>query len=147
MEREHILRQYDQELSEVRRKILEMGEKVELMISNAMKALRERDSALAERTKKYDHEINRLEMEIDERCLSILARRQPAGRDLRFVTLALKIVTDLERMGDQCVNIAKRTLELNEEPPLQAELDLPRLAQAATTMVRESLDAFVRRDE
>ena len=146
MQREHIIRQYDLELNEIREKLLEMGGKVEMMIANAMKSLVERDSALAEETIAFDHHINHMEVEIDEKCLQVLALRQPAARDLRFLTLALKIVTDLERIGDQCRNIAKRALELNTEPPLKPYIDLPRMATAAATMVREALDAFVKGD-
>ena len=147
MEREHFSRQFDAELNGIREKLLEMGGKVELMIANALLALVERNTELAEETIAFDHEINRLEMEIDEKCLEVLARRQPAARDLRFITLALKIVTDLERIGDQCANIAKRVKELNQEPALKPYIDLPRMAQAASTMVKEALDAFVRGDE
>jgi len=147
MPREHFIKQYDEELNQIREEILEMGGKVELMIANAMKSLLERDSALAERTIAFDHEINRLEMDIDEKCLVVLARRQPAGIDLRFITLALKIVTDLERIGDQCAGLAKRVKELNEEAPLKPYIDLPRMAEAASRMVKEALDAFVRGDD
>jgi len=146
MEREHFSRQYDAELTTIREKLLEMGGKVELMINDSLKSLVERDSDLADRVIAYDHEINRLEMEIDGRCLEVLALRQPAARDLRFITLALKIVTDLERIGDQCRNIGKRAKELNEEPPLKPYIDLPRMALHAGTMVKEALDAFVRGD-
>ncbi|MGD0845623.1 MAG: phosphate signaling complex protein PhoU [Geobacteraceae bacterium] len=146
MEREHFSRIYDTELYEIREKLLEMGGKVEMMINNAMKSLVERDSELAERTIEFDHEINHLEVEIDERCLVVLATRQPAARDLRFITLALKIVTDLERIGDQCSAVAKRALELNQEPPLKPYIDLPRMAHWAAVMVKEALDAFVRGD-
>jgi phosphate transport system protein len=107
----------------------------------------ERDSELADRTIKFDHHINHLEMEIDEKCLQVLAKRQPTARDLRFVTLALKIVTDLERIGDQGRNIAIRAKELNAEPPLKPYIDFPRMAQAASNMVKEALDAFVRGDD
>lgn len=147
MEREHIIKQYDEELNEIRTLILQMGGKVETMISNCIQALVDRDSDLAEKTIPADHEINHLEVLIDEKCLEVLARRQPAARDLRFITLALKIVTDMERIGDQCVSISKRVIELNTEPPLKPYIDLPRLAEAARTMVRECLDAFVRGDE
>jgi len=147
MEREHFSKQFDTELNEIREKLLEMGGKVEVMIANAMQSLVERDTELAERTIAFDHEINALEMEIDERCLEVLARRQPAARDLRFITLALKIVTDLERIGDQCANIAKRAKELNQEPSLKPYIDMPRMAQAASNMVKEALDAFVRGDD
>ena len=147
MEREHIIKQYDAELNEIRTLLLHMGGKVEVMISNSIKALVDRDSDLADRTIASDHEVNHLEVLTDEKCLEVLARRQPAGRDLRFLTLALKIVTDLERIGDQCVSISNRVKELNEEPALKPYIDLPRLAEAARAMVRESLDAFVRGDE
>ncbi len=147
MEREHYSKQFDTELNEIRQRLLEMGGKVEVMINDSLKALVERDSDLAERVIASDHEINRLEMEIDERCLEVLARRQPAARDLRFITLALKIVTDLERIGDQCRNIGKRTLELNEEPPLKPYIDMPRMAQWSGVMVKEALDAFVQGDD
>ncbi len=120
---------------------------MEVMLTDAMRSLVERDSKLAERTIAFDHEINRLEVEIDEKCLQVLATRQPAARDLRFLTLALKIVTDLERIGDQCAAIAKRARELNEEPPLKPYIDLPRMADWTATMVKEALDAFVRGDE
>ncbi|AJE03842.1 phosphate signaling complex protein PhoU [Geobacter pickeringii] len=146
MEKEHIFKQYDAELNDIRSKLLEMGGRVEKMIADAMKALVERDSDLARRTIAIDHEINHLEMEIDEKCLQVLALRQPAARDLRFITLALKIVTDLERIGDQCTSVAKRAIELNDEPPLKPYIDLPRMATCASVMVKESLDAFVRGD-
>jgi phosphate transport system protein len=123
-----------------------MGGKVEMMINDALKALVERDSVLADRVIAFDHEINRLEMLIDEKCLAVLALRQPAARDLRFITLALKIVTDLERIGDQCRNIGKRVKELNDEPILKPYIDLPRMAQWAGVMVKEALDAFVQGD-
>lgn len=147
MERKHSLKQYDAELQEIRTLLLEMGGKVEVMISNAMQSLVERNTELAERTILSDHEINRLEVHIDEKCLEVFARRQPTASDLRFVTLALKIVTDLERIGDQCANTANRAKELNEEPQLKPYIDLPRLAESAQSMVQNSLDAFVTGDE
>ena len=146
MVKEHFSSQFDVELSEVRLRLLEMGGKVELMIAECTRALMERSSVLAERIIALDGEINRMEVEIDQKCLHILARRQPAARDLRFIALALKIVTDLERIGDQCVSIAKQALELNREPQLKPYIDLPRMADAAANAVREALDAFVRGD-
>ena len=138
--------QFDVELNEVRARLLEMGGKVELMIANSMKSLVERDSSLARETIASDREINAMEVEIDQKCLHILARRQPAARDLRFLTLALKIVTDLERIGDQCAGIAKHALELNREAQLKPYIDLPRMADTANNALREALDAFVRGD-
>jgi phosphate transport system protein len=147
MEREHISRIYDTELYRVRENLLEMGGKVEMMINNAIKSLVERDSALAEQTIDFDHQINHLEVGIDEKCLHVIATRQPTARDLRFITLGLKIVTDLERIGDLCVGVAKRALELNQEPPLKTYIDLPRMAHWAAVMVKEALDAFVHSDD
>ena len=143
----HLMSQFDTDLNEIRAKLLEMGGKVEKMIHDAMKALVERNTELAASTIEYDHEINRLEVEIDERCLEVLALRQPTARDLRFITLAMKIVTDLERIGDKCRNIAKRARELNDLPPLKPYIDLPRMAVIAASMVTDALDAFVRWDE
>ena len=134
-------------MNEIRAKLLEMGGKVEKMLHNAMKSLVERNTELATSTIEFDHEINRLEVEIDERCLETLVRRQPAARDLRFITMAMKIDTDLERIGDKCRNIAKRARELNDLPPLKPYLDLPRMADLAAAMVTEALDAFVRGDD
>ena len=146
MGKEHMSSQFDAELGEIRMRLLEMGGKVELMIANSVKSLVERDSALAERTIALDAEINRMEVEIDQKCLHLLALRQPAARDLRFVTLALKIVTDLERIGDQCTSISKQALQLNREPQLKPYIDLPRMADAASNAVKDALDAFVRAD-
>ena len=146
MVHEHISTVFDIELDELRQDILVMGGKVELMIANSIKSLVDRDTPLAVRTIAMDHEVNGAEVRIDERCLELLALRQPVGRDLRFITIALKIVTDLERMGDQCANIAKRARELNEEPPLKPYIDIPRMAHWTEIMVKEALDAFVRGD-
>jgi phosphate transport system protein len=111
-----------------------------------LRALLERDSALAQRTIEADRIVDRLEIEIDGLCLQILARRQPVASDLRFVTMVLKAVTDLERMGDLAVNISERVLELNSEPPLKPYVDLPRMADETQMMLREALDAFVAKD-
>jgi phosphate transport system protein len=143
MGNEHISKAFDIELDSLRQSILTMGGKVELMIADSVRSLVERDTALAERTITLDHEVNSAEVSIDEHCLELLALRQPVGRDLRFITIALKIVTDLERIGDQCANIAKRARELNEVPPLKPYIDIPRMAHRAEVMVKEALDAFV----
>jgi phosphate transport system protein len=126
--------------------ILAMGGKVEQMIAGSIKSLCDRDSDLASRIIAMDHEVNGLEVAIDEKCLELLALRQPAARDLRFITLALKIVTDLERIGDQCANMAKRVREINEEPPIKPYIDIPRMAAWTEIMLKEALDAFVRGD-
>jgi phosphate transport system protein len=142
----HISRRYDQELEQLRERILAMGGNLVGMIKETMRALTDRDSAAAKRMIEYDHEINRQEVMIDELSLNIIALRQPAARDLRFITLALKVSTDLERIGDLCVNIAERTLELNEEPQLKPYIDLPKMAEAAEGMIVDALEAFLRGD-
>ncbi len=142
----HISRRYDQDLEKLRERILAMGGNLVGMIKETMRALVERDSAAAKRMIDYDHEINRQEVAIDELSLNIIALRQPAARDLRFITLALKVSTDLERIGDLCVNIAERSLELNEEPQLKPYIDLPKMAEAAEGMIVDALEAFLRGD-
>jgi phosphate transport system protein len=148
MEQKHISSAFDNELSDLREKILAMGGKVERMIANSIKSLVERDTSLAELTIAKDHEVNSDEIAIDERCLDLLALRQPTARDLRFITLALKIVTDLERIGDKCANIAKQVRKLNTESSftLYSDIKIPYMAQWAAMMVKEALDAFVTYD-
>ncbi len=144
--REHTDQEFEQELRHLREQLLLMGSHVEGAIGSSLRALVERDSALAQRTIETDRIVDRLEIEIDSLCLQILARRQPVASDLRFVTMVLKAVTDLERMGDLAVNISERVLELNSEPPLKPYVDLPRMADEAQMMLREALDAFVDKD-
>ncbi len=146
MVRAHLDREYEGELRKLREDLLLMGAKVEDMLTSSMRALARRDSKLAEKTMAVDREINRLEMEIDEACLRVLARRQPVASDLRFITMALKLVTDLERMGDLGVNICERVIELNEEEPLKPYVEVVNMAEAAQGMLRDALDAFVEGD-
>jgi phosphate transport system protein len=117
------------------------------MIANAVKAMVERDVNLARRTIDNDAKVNQHEIDTDELCLVILAKRQPMGSDLRFVTLALKMVTDLERIGDLAVNICERAIELSSEPPLRNYDDIVRTADLVQSMVRDAIDAFVRADD
>jgi phosphate transport system protein len=142
----HTSKVYDQELRQLRDKLLLMGSLAEEMIGKGETALRTRDSALAQATMKLDRRINRLECEVDELAMRILATRQPVASDLRFITTALKIVTDLERIGDLCVNVCERVTELNEEPPLAPVGDLTSLADEAVALVHDALDAMVARD-
>ena len=111
-----------------------------------MQALGDRNDALASEVIERDRQVNAYEVEVDAQCVELLALHQPAAGDLRFITTAMKIVTDLERIGDQAVNIAQRVIELNREPQLKPYIDLPRMAARAQAMVKESLDAFVARD-
>lgn len=143
---QHTNRQYEVELRAVRADLLKMGGLVEHQIAEAMEALVNRDTPKARATIARDAEVNRMDVEIDERCVQLLALHQPAASDLRFITTGLKITTDLERIGDNAVNICERVLELNEEPQLKPYLDLPRMAELAQSMVKDSLDAFVRDD-
>jgi phosphate transport system protein len=142
----HTDKVFDAELAQLRDKLLEMGGKVEAALAGSVRALIERDSALAERVQHQDRDINRIEVEIDEMCARILALRQPAASDLRFITTALKIVTDLERMGDLAVNIAERATELNQAPPVRPFHDLVTLADLCEAQLKKALDAFVDRD-
>jgi phosphate transport system protein len=142
----HTDKAFEQDLRDLREKLLAMGAKVENLIAQSMKALTERDSALAEKVVAADKDVNRLEVEIDELCRRILALRQPAASDLRLITTALKIVTDLERIGDLAVNIAERSMDLNQVPPLAPYVDTPRLAELAQQQVKKALDAFVSND-
>ncbi len=134
---------YENELRELREKLLAMGAKVELAIASSVRALVERDTALARKVEEDDTEINREEVDIDDCCRRILALRQPAGSDLRFITTALKIVTDLERMGDLAVNIAERVVDLNAAPQLGSYADIVKLADLAQAQLKHALDAFV----
>ncbi len=146
MTREHISTQYDKELAELKDRILSMGHDLIQMINSTMKALLEHDADLARRMIDFDHSINRQEVDIDELAQRVIALRQPAAGDLRFIIMALKISTDLERIGDLCVNIAERALELNVETQLKPYIDLPKMAEAAVSMIDDVLDAFVQGD-
>ncbi|HEX6030959.1 MAG TPA: phosphate signaling complex protein PhoU [Tepidiformaceae bacterium] len=139
-------RHFHEELEALKQTLLAMGGLVEDQIRRVMRALLERDDAMAQEVIERDRQVNSYDVEVDEQCVSLLALYQPAAGDLRFITTAMKIVTDLERIGDQAVNIAQRVLELNREPQLKPYIDLPRMAEKAQRMVKESLDAFVARD-
>jgi phosphate transport system protein len=139
-------RHFDQELKDLKAKLLRMGGMVEDQIQGALRALVDRDSDLAREVIENDHRVNALDVEVDEDCLSLLALQQPTARDLRFITTAMKISTELERMSDLAENICERAIELNEEPQLKPYIDIPRMANAALKMVRDALDAFVASD-
>jgi phosphate transport system protein len=143
---EHTSRHYEQELRGLKEKILLIGGRVEEMIASAMTSLTARDPDLARKVIESDTLVDAAELEVDHLCLNLLALRQPAASDLRFITTALKIVTDLERIGDLAVNTAERSIELAQEPPLKPYIDIPRMSAAVSTMVGEALDAFVEMD-
>ncbi len=142
----HTDKAFERDLRDLREKLLAMGAKVERHIADSVRALAERDSKLGEQVTHADAEINRLEVEVDDLCRRVLALRQPAASDLRLITTALKIVTDLERCGDLAVNIAERAMDLNQVPPLAPYVDLPKLAELAQNQLKRALDAFVRAD-
>ena len=123
-----------------------MGGKVEEAIRLAMKSMVDRDSKLARQVIQGDRDVNDLEIEVDETCHRLLALHQPMAGDMRFITSAMKINSDLERIGDLSVNIAERALALNEVAPLKPYIDIPRMAQIAQEMVKVSLDSLVNRD-
>jgi len=145
-ERPHTDSHYEEELKQLQTSILEMGGFIEKQIASALAALVGRDDDLARRTIERDHSVNRMDVDIDELCIRLLALHQPTARDLRLITTGLKITTDMERIGDMAVNVCERALELNREPNLKPFIDIPRMAEVAQQMLRESLDAFVRED-
>jgi phosphate transport system protein len=143
---QHTNRAYEEELRGLRANLLKMGGLVERQIAEAVDSLVNRNTEQARETIARDAEVNRMDVESDERCIRLLALHQPAASDLRFITTGLKITTDLERIGDNAVNICERAVELNEEPQLKPYIDIPRMAEIAQTMVKDSLDAFMRND-
>jgi phosphate transport system protein len=137
---------FDDELIYLKELILRMGAAVELAIRNSVEALVERNDDLAAGVIADDAKINALDIEIDEEAIKLIALRQPKAGDLRLITTAMKVTTDLERMGDQAVNICRRALELNREPVLKPYIDIPKMTIIVQKMTRDALDAFVRKD-
>ncbi len=137
---------FDEELAALKEKILKMGLLVDAAVRDSIKSLVERDSGLAREVIRRDREINSYDVEIDEEGVRLIAIRQPKAHDLRFLITAMKITTDLERMGDLAEDIAERAVELNEEPPLKPYIDIPRMAGIARGMLIDVLDAFIRKD-
>jgi phosphate transport system protein len=145
-QKRHTDREYEAELGRVRDNLLRMTGRVEQMIADSVRALLDGDVPLAKRTIDDDHKVNRLEVDTDDLCLLILAKRQPLGSDLRFITLAMKMVTDLERIGDLAVNIAERAVALSGERPAVFATVLSRMADLDQAQLREAIEAFVSRD-
>jgi phosphate transport system protein len=142
MERHH----FESELQALKNQLLTMGALVEERVHRAVHSLINRREEEAQRIIASDAEVNDLQMDIDERCLRLLATQTPLAVDLRLITSAMKINADLERVGDQAVNIAENVLKLLPQPPLKPLIDIPRMAAIAEKMIRDALDAFVRRD-
>lgn len=144
--REHTDREYENELRQLREQLLVMGSHVERIIGDSIRALQDRDNALAKQVITTDRAVDRMEVDLDGLCLQILAKRQPVASDLRFITLVLKVVTDLERIADLGVNICERVVELGSEPPLKPYVDIPRMGLEVQGMLRDVLDALVAKD-
>src|SRR5512143_727255 len=138
--------QKERDIEALKERVLKMGGLVEDSIRKSITALVERDQKLAIEVIDGDAIVNNYDVEIEEECIRFLAIWQPTGSNLRFVTTAIKIITDLERMGDLAVDICERAIELNDEPQLKPYIDIPRMAEAAQKMLKDSLDAFVARD-
>ena len=128
-------RRFDEELKRLKERLLMMAGLAEESIGKAIKALTVRQVELARAVIEEDEAINRMEVEIEEVCLSLIARYQPEAKDLRFIAMVFKIVNDLERVGDQAVNISERTLDLLKEPPVKPLIDIPKMAQIAQQML------------
>ena len=142
----HIYKPFDKELHDLKESLLHLGSRVERSIASAITALEQRNIELAAQVIEEDDAVDAKEIEIDEFCLRLLALRQPAARDLRFITTAMKINFDLERIGDMAVNICERVQELIKEPQLKPYITLPQMATIAQHMLKESLNAFVNED-
>ncbi len=144
--KKHTNRDYETELEQVHSGLITMSQVVEAMIRESVKSLLTGDEALAKTTIREDHKVNRMEVDIDEQCLVILAKRQPMASDLRFITLALKMVTDLERIGDLAVNISERTLALQGVEVSEVGPILGRMAKINQSLIKEAIAAFIHQD-
>lgn len=139
-------RQFDQELKGLNKDILKMGALVEEAIYKSIEALKNRDSGLAKSIVDNDVNVDRLELEIDDKCIDLIARYQPMAKDLRFITTGMKINTELERIADIAVDIAQRTLEIVDKPLLKPLIDIPKLTTVAQGMVKMAIDGFIKGD-
>jgi phosphate transport system protein len=146
MATQHIVKSYDQEITLLTRKVLEMGGLVEHQIAKAIDALVKRSVEDAAKVIEFDDQIDRMEEEIDQHAIRLLATRQPMAVDLRLITMTMKISNDLERIGDYAANIAKRCKRLAASPPIKPLYTIPRMAQITQAMVKDVLDAYVERD-
>lgn len=133
---------FEKELDKIKQSVLLMGNFVEESIKNAIFSLLNRDDSYAQKVISLEKEINRIDCEIDEECIKLIALKQPVASDLRFIITAMKTASDLERCGDISVNMAERVLELNEEPPLKPYIDIPKMAETVKLMLRDALRAF-----
>ncbi|MFZ7102331.1 MAG: phosphate signaling complex protein PhoU [Peptococcaceae bacterium] len=137
---------YQNALDELEKEILKMGSLVEEQISHAINSLAGQDLKMAQKCVEQDDIIDRLELEIEEKCLMLIATQQPMAKDLRRIAAGFKIITDLERIGDNAVDIAKTTLRIGEEPLIKPLIDIPRMAQITQDMLKEALDSYINED-
>ena len=145
-EKRHTSSHYEKELQEIKNGLIYLGALTEKAIQAAMKSLSERNSDIAHKVIQADDELDKLDTELEERCIKILALRQPTAIDLRFITTVIKITGHLERIGDMAVNIAEKAILLNGEPQLKPYIDLPRMTDLVAEMIKDSLDSFIRND-
>ncbi|MDD5100225.1 MAG: phosphate signaling complex protein PhoU [Syntrophales bacterium] len=145
-EKRHTSAEYERELQEIKDRLLYMGALTEKALENGSVALLERNAELAEMIVREDDKLDQLDVALEEKCIRLLALRQPAARDLRFITTAIKITGHLERIGDMAANIAEKVLILNDFPQIKPYVDLPRMVGIVRGMIRKSLDALVRED-
>jgi phosphate transport system protein len=146
MDRRHTDREYEGELESLREQVLLMGARVEEMMTLSLRAFSEQNARLAGSTITHDRQVDAAEMQIDELCLRVLALRQPVASDLRFITTTLKLVTDLERIADLCVNLCERVAEFEDEPAFRVDTTIAQVGALAQSMVHDALDAFVMGD-
>ena len=137
---------FSRELDGLRHDVLVMGRLVSAAIEKSVVALAAQDLALAQQVMEADDEIDRLQIEIEDRCILLIARQQPMAKDLRVLSTGLKIVTDMERMGDHAYDIAKLTLAIGKRPLIKPLVDIPKMAQLASNMLSDALEAYVRMD-
>ena len=145
-EKRHTSLHFEKELQEIKNGLIYLGALTEKAIQAAMKSLSERNSEIAHKVIDADNEIDKLDTELEERCIKVLALRQPTAIDLRFITTAIKITGHLERIGDMAVNIAEKAILLMREPQLKPYIDLPRMTDLVSEMIKDSLDSFIRSD-
>ena len=142
----HTSREYEKELQEIRDGLLYLGARAEKSLELVIQALLERNTDIAREIINGDDEIDQLDIDLEERCIRLLALRQPAAGDLRFITTAIKITGHLERIGDMVANIAEKVIILNDFPQLKPYIDLPRMGEISREMIRNSMDAMVHQD-
>ena len=145
-ERKHTSSHYEMELQEIKNNLIYLGALTENAIRLAMKSLTERDTAMANKVIADDYDIDKMDKEIEEKCIKMLALRQPTAIDLRFITTAIKITGHLERIGDMAVNIAEKVVQLNQEPKLKPYIDLPHMSDIVEKMVAKALDSLIKGD-